>query len=150
MVAGYRLSSLDKNVLRQMETIDRSARDFFTIAPFVVDCRNDSEGFRLNFTEQQRTFIIDEYAKGRLSVVSQLARPANAYAVEKLRDCRAALTSDTMLKIRRYLENWKNERARKISQMSKSDHPNGSIGIDIIMPISGIRLGYDHAAIIGL
>ncbi|MES2057958.1 MAG: hypothetical protein V4564_18620 [Pseudomonadota bacterium] len=144
MTARYLTSDFQRSLITTIDSLDRSAVDFFVSAPLVIDCSNDRAVFESQLTATQRAFIVDSYkARGRF--VSWLARPAYNYTCEKLRERFRLLDQDAVEKVRIFLLEWRKETGRMPYQPGKSASLES--GIDIILPIEGIRLSYDLSAV---
>ena len=149
MAASYLLTPMEKATLSVINEADTTARDFFITTPFVIDCRDDAENFKARLTEFQRDFIVYRHGRGQLEVVGNLARPGYRYAMEKAKERYRALDKETATRLRAFFDDWRLENGRKPGQSSKVDVPNPSWGVDIILPISGIRIGYSASDLRG-
>lgn len=148
MTAAYLISPVQRALLARLRQLNRDEECFFVDAPLVIDCRDDAETFRSRLTVTQRARIEMAIACGALVYVSQLARPAYAYARDKLEEQYRQLDAVGLYEVRSFLDGWRLEAGRRISQPSKS-RP-GAFGIDIILPISGARLSFDISSLMGL
>jgi len=149
MVASYLWTPTQKTILSMIEEADTTARDFFVTTPFLIDCRDDAENFRARLTEFQRDFIVYRHGQGQLKVVGSLARPGWKYAMEKAQERYRALDKEAATRLRAFLDDWGLENGRQPGQSSKVDVANPSWGVDIVLPISGIRIGFSWSDLRG-
>lgn len=132
-----------------IETADRSAPDFFVKSPITIDCRADAEAFcavaNVNAIRERNSWQ-------PLLHVGDLRSGALAYARAKLREHYDLLDADTQKRTRQFLEDWMAERGRAGDQASKRgpDEFNFDTGIEIALPIDGMRLSYDVSSLSGV
>lgn len=148
MMAGYLTTPFQKSILADLRCRDRGAKDFFQVSPLVIDCRGDAEEFRSRVGERQRVDIVERVERGALHYVSGLTRPARQYAREKVEERYRLLDKDAREIIDGFLEGWRAETGRQSSQSRRSRAD--AYGIDIILPLSGVRLSYDLSSLLGL
>jgi hypothetical protein len=135
-----------KTVRRLLQAVDRNAADFFVVAPFVIDCSDDFEAFEEAVPESVRQMITSSHEQRALRFVSGLRGGAKLYAMSKLRERFAALDRRTVSQIEALLDEWRTERDRNSTQRSKEPRSLEG-GVDIILPLRGIRLSYDLACL---
>jgi hypothetical protein len=128
--------------------MDRGARDFFAMAPIVLDCRGDAENFRRRLTERQLATVSEQYEEGRLRYVSSLHRPPYQYARDQIEERYENLNKDGQSEVLEFLDQWRLEIGKQEGQLSRDLEL--AAGVDIILPISGARVSYDYASIFGL
>jgi hypothetical protein len=146
MTANYLISDYQKSTLAMLERLDRNAVDFFTTAPFVIDCRDDKEAFNLRISETMRAVVMDRLSSGH-RYVSFLGSPVRGYADEKLQSRYRELDPDGVKMVRSFRDDWRSEVGRKAYQSSKLGTSQPSYGVDIILPIANIRLSYDLSSL---
>jgi hypothetical protein len=137
------IAAQTKRAVRDALRADRTAPDYFVKAPLVIDCTDDADNFTAAVTHDRRqATIIDRYEQGKLTYVSELFGQSKDYALRKLRERYAVLDRETTSELERLLRDWQTERNRLPTQQRK---PPGSLdgGIEIILPLCGIRLKYD-------
>lgn len=137
MTAAYLKSEFQKALEQQLASIDPQSPAFLDSAPLCIDCRADAAAFRARLTPTQLGAIEALHAKGGLTGVSGLARLARAYAIDQLGERFDALDGAARALVRALLSQWRAGRG------TMSDTPGWDGGIDIILPVSGIRLSYD-------
>lgn len=103
---------------------------------------NDAEDFVASITHDRRQVITERYTNGELRYVGGLRGKAKDYAMRKLRERYATLDREIVSQLERLLREWRTERGRSPEQLSK---PQGNFegGVDIVLPLNGIRLSYD-------
>lgn len=149
MTANYLISDFQKGLLASIEARDREAVDFFVVAPLVIDCRDDAAEYRTAVTDSQRDTILKRFEAGKLQHVSQLLRPAYAYARRKIEERFRLLDRDAVARVRAFIDDWRCEKEKKPHQRSRPAEHSFATGIDVILP-GGMRLAYDLASLTGL
>lgn len=147
-MAGYLTSPIQKSVLTELRRQDRAAPNFFEVSPLIIDCRADAEEFRRRVSERQQSDIVERVERGTLEYVSGLTRPARQYAREKVEERYRSLDKDAREAVALYLEGWRTEAGRRPNQ-SRRTRPH-AYGIDIMLPLEGVRLSYDLPSLMGL
>jgi hypothetical protein len=137
MTSGYQKSRFQTELERHIAGIDRNAPGFLESAPFVINCLGEAAEFRTRVPPIQQAAIEARHAKGNLSSVSELLRPARDYAMEKLRQRFEDLDPEALGQLRAVLLEWRAGRT-KLGRAVDS-------GVEIILPVSGIRLAYDDS-----
>jgi hypothetical protein len=149
MVAGYLRSTFEKEVLSTIADIDRTAVDYYVKSPLLINCRGDATAFNAQVTATQRSWIVKDFASGRLTSVTGLTRPSYSYAQAQLRQRHGLLSNDGREVLDAFLKEWQIELDRNGDQLSKLDAQTSHAGIDIILP-TGTRLPYDWINLRGL
>lgn len=137
-------ASKTMKAVREALGSDRTANDYFVRAPLVIDCSDDATEFTASITHDQRQTMVDRYLRGDLQYVSGLYGNGKDYALRKLRERYSLLDRQTTSQLERLLSDWRSERDRLSGQLSK---PPGNFdgGVEIILPLQGIRLKCDPA-----
>lgn len=141
------IAAQTKKAVRDALSADRTVPDYFVKAPLVIDCTADTEDFTASVTHDRRqATIVDRYDQGQLSYVSELYGRGKDYAMRKLRERYAVLDRETTSALERVLADWQSERNRSPTQLRR---PPGNLdgGVEIILPLRGIRLKYDLACL---
>jgi hypothetical protein len=141
------IAAQTKKTVRDALSADRTMMDYFVKAPLVIDCTNDTEDFATSVTHDRRqATIVERYDQGKLSYVSELYGQGKDYAMRKLRERYAALDRETTSALERVLADWQSQRNRLPTQLRR---PPGNLdgGVEIILPLRGIRLKYDLACL---
>lgn len=137
------IAAQTKKAVRDALRADRTAQDYFVKSLLVIDCTDDADDFTASVTHDRRqATIIDRYDEGKLTYVSGLYGRSKDYAMRKLRERYAVLDRETTSELERLLRDWQSERNRLPTQLRK---PPGNLdgGVEIILPLRGIRLKYD-------
>lgn len=137
------IAAQTKKAVREALHADRTAPDYFVKAPLVIDCTDDADDFTASVTHDRReATIIDHYDQGKLAYVSGLHGRSKDYAMRKLRERYSVLDRETTSELECLLRDWRSERNRLPTQQRK---PPGNFdgGVEIILPLRGIRLKYD-------
>lgn len=150
MAAAYLTSEFQKSILALIDASDRHETNFFAAAPLVIDCRDDAAAFEALLSASQREKIIEDYKKGTLRYVSQLARPGWKYARHKVEERFRLLDREAIERTRQFLDDWRREKGKQVGQCSRPRADEASYGIDLLLPSGGVRLAYDLSSLSGL
>lgn len=149
MTAKYTWSAFQQQMIEIIETVDRSAPDFFVRSPITIDCRADGEAFRAIANVEA---IRELHSWKPLLSVNALTGGARAYANAKLREHYDLLDAETRSRTREFLRDWMSEHGRAEHQASKFSTGvyNNDTGIEIALPLDGMRLPYDVSSLAGV
>lgn len=149
MSAKYTWSEFQQQVIEIIETADRSAPDFFVRSPITIDCRADGEAFR---AVANADAIRERHSLKPLLTVNALTGGARIYANAKLREHYDMLDAETRTRTRQFLREWMSEHGRAEHQASKRRDGayNFDTGIEIALPLDGMRLPYDVSSLSGV
>lgn len=141
--AKYTWSAFQHLVIEIIETADRNAPDFFIKPPIMIDCRADIETFRAIANIDA---IRERNSWKPLEHTGDLRGAARTYAQEKLREHYNMLDADARKRTEEFLRDWMSERGRADHQRSKHGpgHQNCDSGIEIALPLDGLRLPYNR------